>query len=123
MKLSLRKSFMTLTSALFLMIIFGGIFTPGFAEENAIYGRELMTPEEIAEHRTKKRSLQTAQEQEAYRLEHHQRMQQRVEAQGMTLPDTPMQRGKGMDMGRQQGDGMGMGMGRQQNDVMGHDRP
>lgn len=127
MKLSFRKIFMTLTSALFLMVIWGGIFTPSFAQEGAIYGRQLMTAEEIAEHQAKMRSFQTAQEREAYRLEHHRRMQERAEAQGQTLPDMPMERGKGMGMGmgmgQRQSNGMGMGMGRQQGNGMESGRP
>jgi hypothetical protein len=124
MKLSLIKSFMALTSTLFfLIIVFGGLLTPSFAEDGVIYGRQLMTPEEIAQHQAKMRSFQTAQEREVYRLEHHRRMQQRAETQGETLPDMPMERGKEMGMGQRQGDGMGMGMGRQQGNGMGRGRP
>lgn len=125
MKRSFKKSFMVLTSTLFLMVIFGGLLAPSFAEESVMYGRQLMTPEEIAQHRAKMQSFQTAQERETYRLEHHRRMQKRAEAQGVTLPDMPMERGKGMGMGRQQSDGMGMGMGQgqRQGHGMGRGRP
>jgi hypothetical protein len=123
MKLSFRKPFMALASALFLMVVWGVIFAPSFAQEGAIYGRQLMTAEEIAEHQAKMRSFQTAQEREAYRLEHHQRMQQRAETQGVTLPDAPMERGKGMGMGQRQSNGMGMGMGRQQGNGMERGKP
>jgi hypothetical protein len=109
MKLSLRKSSMTLTSVLFLIVIFGGLMTSSFAEEDIIYGRQLMTPEEIAQHRAKMRSFQTEQERATYRLEHHRKMQQRAEIQGFTLPETPMERGSGMGVGRQRSDGMGHG--------------
>ncbi len=61
-----------------------------------------MTPEEMAEHRAKMRSLQTNEEREAYRLEHHQMMQERAREQGVTLPDEPPTAGR-------QGGGMGMG--------------
>ena len=39
-----------------------------------IYGWELMTDEELAEHRNKMRSLETKKERWEYRKEHHQKM-------------------------------------------------
>ncbi len=54
-----------------------------------IYGSELMTKEERAEHRAKMRSLKTAAEREAYRKEHHMKMQERAKKMGKTLPDMP----------------------------------
>jgi len=74
-------------------------------KQEQIYGSQLMTPEEMAEHRAKMRSLQTNEEREAYRLEHHQMMQERAREQGVTLPDEAPAQGGGM------GSGSGMGMG------------
>jgi hypothetical protein len=80
---------------------------PAFAgEEQQVYGWQLMDEQERAEHRNKMRSFQTEQEREAYRMEHHERMQERAREQGMALPDEPTPRGKGMG-----GPGPGMGAG------------
>jgi len=75
-----------------------------------IYGSELMTPQERSEYQARMRALKTEQEREAFRLEHHKKMQERAKAQGKTLPDTPPGMGPGM-MGPGGGKGMGPGMG------------
>jgi len=78
-----------------------------FTEQNqeVVYGRQLMTPEELTAHRAKMRSLATEKEREQYRLEHHKLMQERARERGLTLPDEPGPMGKGM------GSGGGMGAG------------
>jgi len=82
---------------------------PVHAEDDFVYGRELMTQQELAEHRAHMRSLKTEQEREAYRLEHHKLMQERAREQGKTLPDAPRSGGgQGMGPG---GGGMGPGGG------------
>lgn len=86
-------------------------------EQEQIYGSQLMTQEEMAEHRARMRSLKTNEERQTYRLEHHQKMQERAKAQGITLPDEPPAMGGGMGMGSGgggmgQGGGMGSGGGR-----------
>ena len=43
-------------------------------EQEQVYGWELMSEHERQEHRAKMRSLQTEQERERYRLEHHEQM-------------------------------------------------
>lgn len=68
-----------------------------------IYGSQLMTRQERAEHRAKMRGLKTPEEREAYRLEHHKKMQERAKEKGLTLPEEPPARGGGM------GGGMGGG--------------
>ncbi|MBU0908216.1 MAG: hypothetical protein KKA54_08555 [Proteobacteria bacterium] len=85
-------------------------------QQEQIYGSQLMSPEEMAEHRAKMRSLKTNEEREAYRLEHHQMMQERAREQGVTLPDEPPtpggEMGSGMGMGSGgMGSGSGMGSG------------
>lgn len=75
-----------------------------------IYGSELMTAQERGEYQARMRALKTGQEREAFRLEHHKKMQERAKAQGKTLPDTPPGMGPGM-MGPGGGKGMGPGMG------------
>ena len=69
-----------------------------------IYGSSLMTKAERAEHRATIRSLKTREERERYRMEHHKRMQERAKEKGISLPEMPMPRGKGMGP---RGDGMG----------------
>lgn len=68
-----------------------------------IYGSQLMTPAERNAYRARMRSLKTVQERQAFRMQHHQEMQQRAQERGMTLPDMPMAPG-GMGPG-----GMGPG--------------
>ena len=77
--------------------------------QTPIYGSQLMTQQERNEYRARMRNLRTAQERERFRLEHHERMQERARARGITLPDEPPARGgRGMGPG---GQGMGPGGG------------
>lgn len=79
-----------------------------------VYGWQLMTPAERNAYRAKMRSLKTPQERQAFRLEHHNAMQQRAKERGVSLPDMPMMGagGGGMGMGRGMGPaGMGGNMG------------
>jgi len=61
----------------------------GTRDREQIYGSQLMTREERTEHRARMRSLKSREEREAFRLEHHNKMQQRAREQGKTLPDMP----------------------------------
>ncbi|MCW8955929.1 MAG: hypothetical protein OQL09_03530 [Gammaproteobacteria bacterium] len=61
-------------------------------ERTQVYGWQLMTPEERIQHRNKMRSMKTQQEREQYLMEHHKRMQERAEEQGVSLPDFQSQR-------------------------------
>jgi hypothetical protein len=81
------------------------------ADEEPIYGYQLMTQQEREEHRLKMRSFRTEQEREAYRQEHHKRMQERAKEKGVTLPDEPMPR-RGMGPGGGMGSGSGMESGK-----------
>ncbi len=80
-------------------------------KQEQIYGSQLMTRKERAEHRAKMRSLKTQEEREAYRLEHHKKMQERAKEKGMTLPDEPPAKGMGGGGMMQGGGGMGPGGG------------
>lgn len=62
-------------------------------DQDRIYGSQLMTEQERIEHRTKMRSLKTAEEREAYLKEHHKKMQERAKEKGVKLPDEPPMRG------------------------------
>ncbi len=63
-------------------------------DRERIYGYDLMTPQEREEHRAKMRSLKTEKEREAFRREHHEKMQARARERGIQLPDTPPERGR-----------------------------
>lgn len=94
-----------------LMAILAGMVGLTAAQIGAaqtMYGSQLMTEQERIEHRAKMRSLQTEEERQAYRQEHHKRMQERATEMGVTLPDEPPARGRGMGP---QGGGMGQGKG------------
>jgi len=60
-----------------------------------IYGSQLMTRQERDEYHAKMRSLKTEEEREAFRMEHHQKMQERAKAKGKTLPDMHSAQGGG----------------------------
>lgn len=74
--------------------------------QDLIYGSQLMTQAERNQYRTQMRSLKTAQEREAFRLQHHEQMQERARAQGVVLPAQPLMRGGGP------GPGPGVGPGK-----------
>jgi hypothetical protein len=84
-------------------------------DQDQIYGSQLMTQQERLEYNNRMRSMKTAQEREAYRLEHHKQMQERAREKGVKLPDQPPQvpgramGGPGAGMGA--GGGMGPGAG------------
>jgi len=104
-----RRSFATLLSTLAIVMLMQ--VSPTTVSEETMYGYQLMTEQERAEHRTTMRSFNTEAERDAYRRQHHEMMQDRAKAQGVTLPDEPMPRGQGRGMGQGQGMGMGQGSG------------
>lgn len=79
----------------------------------AIYGKQLMSPEERAEFQEKMRSLKTPEERQAFREEHRKKMMERAKEQGVTLPPCcdPGEMGGGMGPGGMGPHG-GMGSGR-----------
>jgi hypothetical protein len=79
-------------------------------EAEAIYGRDLMTPNEIAEHRAQMQAAKTAEERERIRAEHHSRMRQRAKERGVEIPETPPRTGQGHGPGPGAGHG-GQGAG------------
>ena len=78
--------------------------------EQQVYGWQLMSEQERNEHQIKMRSFKTEQEREAYRLEHHKRMQERARKRGVDLPDRPPSMDKGF-RGPGAGNRPGMGGG------------
>jgi hypothetical protein len=83
--------------------------------QEMVYGYQLMTDAERSDYRAKMQSLKTQEERDAFRLEHHKKMQERAKERGVTLPEMPPNSGMGMGqhkgsgMGQQKGPGMGQG--------------
>jgi hypothetical protein len=77
-------------------------------DQKQVYGSQLMTQEEQMAYRSKMRATKTTEERDQLRKEHHEQMQERAKARGVTLPDEPPARGGGMGPG---GGGMGPGGG------------
>jgi len=88
---------------------------PQAQKQQPIYGSQLMTRQERTEYRAKMRAAKTAEEREQIRNEHHEQMKARAKERGITLPDKPPARGRGMGrsgrMGNCEGMGAGGGMG------------
>ncbi|MFE8072546.1 hypothetical protein QQM79_15915 [Marinobacteraceae bacterium S3BR75-40.1] len=78
-------------------------------DHQPIVGWQLMTPEERQAFQQKMRSMDSAQERQAYREEHREMMQERARAQGIDLEHMPAT-AAGKQSGKQ-GQGMGQGMG------------
>lgn len=68
-------------------------------------GRDMMTPEEYQDHRTKMRSAPTKDERAQVRADQHEKMKQRAEEQGKSLPENPPAGGMGGEMGGSMGGG------------------
>jgi len=83
----------------------------GVPDLQPIYGRELMTGEEIARHRERMRAAGSAEERARIRTEHHAKMRRRAAERGIELPEAPPAgRGPGSGQGRHRG-GKGPGGG------------
>jgi hypothetical protein len=100
-----------IAAAMLSSVALVGTVHPVFADDDVIYGRQLMTNDEMAEYHAKMQSLKTPEEREEYQLEHHQQMQTRAHEKGLTLPDESPAMGKGMGQGTGMGPGKGMGQG------------
>ena len=82
---------------------------PSMAQQQPVYGSQMMTEQERMEYQQQMKSAKTEQEREQIRAEHHVQMQERAKKQGIILPDTaPMKKGTGS--GIKSGSGMGSGM-------------
>jgi activator of 2-hydroxyglutaryl-CoA dehydratase len=106
--MSKSKLMHTLLAACFITATGGAL-----AADNGetVFGSQLMTQQERNEHRLKMQSAKTAEERETVRSQHHQQMLERARQQGVTLPETPPDRGTGRGMGPGGGQGMGGGAG------------
>ncbi len=76
------------------------------AEQDRVYGSQLMTEQERNEYRAQMRNAETQADRDQLRAEHHARMQERAKEMGVTLPDAPPARGMGGGP-RMGGQGMG----------------
>jgi hypothetical protein len=81
------------------------------AAEEQVYGSQLMTTQERAEHRARLQAAGSEEERNRIRQEHHERMKIRAKEKGVSLPDEMPSKGKGKGMGPGDGSGMGNGMG------------
>ena len=100
----MNKKFISMVGTLvFLSVASFSVFSEAKKETKAqkerAYGWQLMTLKERAAHRAKITSLKTAKERQAYRNQHHLKMQARAKQQGKELPEKPMERGKGQMRG------------------------
>jgi len=97
----------TLTVAL-LAVPTGPLFA---ADQDQIYGSQLMTQQERFEYRKKYSNAKTSMERERIRNEHHVMMKERAKVRNMKLPDEPPASGAGMGPGHGMEKGGGMGSG------------
>jgi hypothetical protein len=80
-------------------------------EVEQVYGSQLMTPEERAQHRERMRNAENEAEREKIRSEHHEQMRIRAEQQGVILPEEVPAYAPGRGKGPGPGGGMGSGQG------------
>ena len=74
--------------------------------QKQVYGKELMTAQERAEHHARMKAARTPEERARIRREQHERMKIRAQERGLTLPDEPPAKRAGEgDHKRQGGDG------------------
>lgn len=102
----MKKSKTIITTAgIALLIPLAGAVTAG--DEYPIrHGRDLMSDEEFATHRAAMANM-TAEERASYRAARHASMKERAAEQGVTLPDQPGMRSRGMGYGRHGGGRLG----------------
>ena len=88
--------------------------------DDQVFGRELMTQQELQQHRETMGNLNTDAERAQYRQLHHERMMERARERGVELKNG-MGQGSGQGMGKGQGMGQknGQGMGMQNGQGMG----
>ncbi len=79
------KTMTSFTTALATAVVLAAPISLSHAKD-AIYGSDLMTAKERAEHTQKLNSFNTQAERDAYRKEHEQKMQQRAKEKGLALP-------------------------------------
>ena len=84
-----KKILSAILISIFISFSASTLFASEDDDKERVYGWELMTDEEFSEHREKMRSLETREERQAYRKEHHEKMLERAKEKGVELPDCP----------------------------------
>ena len=79
--------------------------------QEPVYGRQLMTQEEMRKYQDKMRSATSDAQRQQIRAEHHEEMRERAKSKGIVLPDEAPARGMGPGGGMGPGHGMGPGPG------------
>lgn len=103
------KSPLVISAFTLFLSLFSNMTFAAPQDQQPVYGSQLMTQQEMAEHRAKMRAAKTQQERNQIRNEQHERMQQRAKERGVTLPNQPPQNRPHNGMGP--GNGMGNGTG------------
>ncbi|MBD3754726.1 MAG: hypothetical protein IE937_03690 [Gammaproteobacteria bacterium] len=81
-------------------------------DEAPIYGRQLMTQQELQEHQAKMRAAQTNEERERIRAEQHEMIQERAKQKGVAMPEEVPERGHMHQQEKEfRGKGIGGGVG------------
>lgn len=100
----MKKIFLLVLAPVFLLVsaetlFAGGKYQQGAAkgQQGVIFGQELMTKDEMAEHQAHIMKLKTDKEREEYRQEHHALMRQRAEERGVSIADVPQGRGRALN--------------------------
>lgn len=97
----LKKS---LSVVLLSMLVGFAVPVGAQAQQQQVYGWQLMTDQERATHQSRMQNAESAAEREQIRAEHHKQMQVRAKERGVTLPDPPPARaGKGQGKGKGKG--------------------
>lgn len=79
--------------------------------QEPVYGRQLMTQEEMRKYQDRMRSATSEQERQQIRAQHHEQMRERAKSKGVVLPDEAPARSMGPGQGMGAGGGMGPGQG------------
>jgi len=104
-----RRKYLLISALTGALLLSSGISQ---AQEEQVYGSQLMTTQERAELRTRMQNASSEEERNRIREEHHERMKLRAKERGVSLPDEmPEGRGMGKGMGKGMGNGMGPGDG------------
>lgn len=111
---TLLSRVITLEVLAIVTIVVSLVAVPAWAEDKAnlqkqeqVYGWQLMDEQERYEYQQQMRKMKTSEEREVYRNRHHERIQERAQQRGLTLPESPGLSGKGMGLGgvKKQGGG------------------
>lgn len=89
----------TLISLIGALSVSAGLALAVEPTPETVYGSQLMTQKDRAEHRALMRAARTSEEKARIRSELHERMKVRAQQLGVALPDTPPATGGGMGPG------------------------